>query len=262
MVPRGTGFALEKAMMKPKATDQEPAAKRRIYLVDDHVLVRQGLALMINGTSDLVLCGESGSAEEALQDIPRSKPDVAIVDLSLDGTSGLELIKNLRERHPELQVLVLSMHEESFYAERVLRAGAIGYIMKQEAIGELEKAIRRILDGGIYVSESISDRLLNTITRSESGTRASPMDLLSDRELEIFELIGRGLGSSEIARKLHLSVKTIESYRARLKEKLDLKDASHLLRQALAWARAGFGPLTLTRADTRRYSVERDPTTL
>lgn len=248
-------------MMNPKVADLEPALKKRIYIVDDHVLVRQGLTLMINGTPDLVMCGESGSAEEALQDIPKSSPDIAIVDLSLEGASGLELIKNLHARHPELQVLVLSMHEESFYAERALRAGAIGYIMKQQAIGELEKAIRRILEGGIYVSASMSDRLLKTIARSEGGAPASPMDLLSDRELEVFELIGRGLGSSDIARRLHLSVKTIESYRARLKEKLDLKNASQLLRQALAWVRGGFGPLSPCQGNTARYSTGGDPTT-
>lgn len=243
-----------------KTADPEPIAKKRIYIVDDHVMVRQGITLMLNGTSDLVMCGESGSAEDALQEIPRSRPDVAIVDLSLDGTSGLELIKNLHSRLPELQVLVLSMHEESFYAERALRAGAIGYIMKQQAIGELEKAIRRILEGGVYVSARMSDRMLKTFARSEGGAGASSMDRLSDRELEVFEMIGHGLGNCDIARKLHLSVKTIESYRARLKDKLDLKDASQLLRQALAWVRGGFGAPAPTRGGTGGYVAGADPT--
>ena len=218
-------------------------ARKRVYVVDDHLILRQGLTVLINGTPDLMLCGESSTAEEALQAIPQAKPHIAIVDLSLEGTSGLELIKSLHSRHPELLILVLSMHDESFFAERVLRAGANGYIMKHQAISELEKAIRKILEGGIYVSANMSDRLLKAIARSDSTSSGSSMDLLSDREVEVFEMIGRGLGNSEIARRLHLSVKTIESYRARIKEKLDLKNSGQLLQQALAWVQGGQRPV-------------------
>jgi len=219
----------------PEAGSDPEARKKRVYIVDDHVILRLGLTVLINGTPDMIMCGESSSAEQALQDIPRAQPDLVIVDLSLDGTSGLELIKSLHARHPELLVLVLSMHDESFFAERVLRAGANGYIMKHQAIGELEKAIRRIFEGGVYVSQNMSDRLLKAIARSEGACGGSPIDLLSDREVEVFEMIGRGLGNSEIARRLHLSVKTIESYRARIKDKLDLKNSGQLHQQALAW---------------------------
>lgn len=218
-------------------------ARKRVYVVDDHLILRQGLTVLINGTPDLILCGESSTAEEALQAIPQARPDIAIVDLSLEGTSGLELIKSLHARHPELLILVLSMHDESFFAERVLRAGANGYIMKHQAISELEKAIRKILEGGIYVSANMSDRLLKAIARSDASSSGSSMDLLSDREVEVFEMIGRGLGNSEIARRLHLSVKTIESYRARIKEKLDLKNSGQLLQQALAWVQGGQRPV-------------------
>ncbi len=214
-------------------------ARKRVYIVDDHVMLRQGLTALINATSDLTMCGESSSAEDALQDIPQAKPDIAIIDLSLEGSSGLELIKNLHGRHPELLVLVLSMHDESFFAERCLRAGAVGYIMKHAAIGELERAIRRILEGGIYVSQEMSDRMLKSIARTDAGTPGSTMDLLSDREVEVFEMIGRGIGNSDVARKLHLSVKTIESYRARIKDKLGLKDANQLLQHALRWVQGG-----------------------
>jgi len=217
-----------------------PSPKRRVYIVDDHVMLREGLSLFINGTTDLMICGESGSAEEALQDIPRSKADIAIVDLALQGTSGLELLKNLHTRHPDLPLLVLSMHEESLFAERALRAGASGYVMKHGDVREVQNAIRRVLDGGIYLSQSISDRLLKVLARSNGSVQGSSLDLLSDREIEVFEMIGRGLGNSEIARRLHLSVKTVEGYRARIKSKLDLKDAGELVQHALAWARERF----------------------
>jgi DNA-binding NarL/FixJ family response regulator len=209
--------------------------RRRVFLIDDHTVVRNGLAELLNHTSDLQICGEAASAEEALEKIESSTPDIALVDLTLGEMTGLELIKNLKTRLPQLPILVLSMHDESFYAERCLRAGAKGYIMKKEAIEQVEHAIRQILDGKVYLSQKMSDQFLLAVARGDAAKIGSPVNLLSDRELEVFECIGRGLGASEIARKLHLSVKTIESYQAKLKEKLNLKDSSALFQYALHW---------------------------
>jgi DNA-binding NarL/FixJ family response regulator len=209
--------------------------RRRVFLIDDHTVVRNGLAELLNHTSDLQICGEAASAEEALEKIESSTPEIALVDLTLGEMTGLELIKNLKARLPQLPLLVLSMHDESFYAERCLRAGAKGYIMKKEAIEQVEHAIRQILDGKVYLSQKMSDQFLLAVARGDAAKIGSPVNLLSDRELEVFECIGRGLGASEIARKLHLSVKTIESYQAKLKEKLNLKDSSALFQYALHW---------------------------
>jgi DNA-binding NarL/FixJ family response regulator len=214
----------------------KPAGGRhRVFLIDDHTVVRNGLAELLNHTSDLQICGEAASAEEALEKIESSTPEIALVDLTLGEMTGLELIKTLKTRLPQLPLLVLSMHDESFYAERCLRAGAKGYIMKKEAIEQVEHAIRQILDGKVYLSQKMSDQFLLAVARGDAAKIGSPVNLLSDRELEVFECIGRGLGASEIARKLHLSVKTIESYQAKLKEKLNLKDSSALFQYALHW---------------------------
>jgi DNA-binding NarL/FixJ family response regulator len=209
--------------------------RRRVFLIDDHTVVRNGLAELLNHTSDLQICGEAASAEEALEKIESSTPEIALVDLTLGEMTGLELIKTLKTRLPQLPLLVLSMHDESFYAERCLRAGAKGYIMKKEAIEQVEHAIRQILDGKVYLSQKMSDQFLLAVARGDAAKIGSPVNLLSDRELEVFECIGRGLGASEIARKLHLSVKTIESYQAKLKEKLNLKDSSALFQYTLHW---------------------------
>ena len=208
--------------------------RRKVFLVDDHAVVRNGLAELINQAPDLIVCGEAGSAEEALPLIDAAKPDIAIVDLALGETGGLELLKSLKARHPELPTLVLSMHDEAYYAERCLRAGAKGYIMKKEAIEQVEKAVRQVLDGKIYVSAKMSDHFLLALTGGEA-VGESPVARLSDRELEVFESIGQGLGASQIARKLKLSVKTIETYQAKLKEKLHLKTTSQLFQHALHW---------------------------
>jgi DNA-binding NarL/FixJ family response regulator len=207
--------------------------KTRIFLVDDHPVVRIGLKELINQKPDLLVCGEAESAEAALQAILSLHPDLAIVDLSLQGAGGLGLIKDLKIRHPKLPVLVLSMHEESLYAERALRAGARGYVMKREARTQLESAIRRTVGGKIYLSKRMSDRLLELVTGPVQAKKGQPLEQLSDRELEVFEMIGRGKGTSEIAKLLHLSVKTIEGYRANIKTKLGLKSALELVRYAL-----------------------------
>jgi DNA-binding NarL/FixJ family response regulator len=209
----------------------------RVLVVDDHPVVRQGLRLLIDHESDLEVCAEAETAADALQAITEHGPDVAVVDLSLKGTSGLELIKDIRVRHADLPVLVLSMSDEGVYAERALRAGARGYLMKEAATGEVLAALRRVLDGGLYLSDAMASRLLAQLVRGGPTDGGSPVDRLSDRELEVFGLIGRGLGTSEIARRLHLSPKTIETYRAHIKQKLGLADATELLQHAIYYVR-------------------------
>lgn len=209
--------------------------KRRIYLVDDHAILLDGLNALINQTEDLEVCGQARSAEEALQLLPNSKPDLAIIDLALPGMSGLDLMKSLQHRLPSLPILVLSMHDEAIYAERCIRAGARGYMMKHQAIDSLRAALHQILGGRIFLSPQMSERLIESIAHRRAGA-GSRVEDLSDRELEVYELIGRGQGASDIARKLHLSVKTVETYRAKLKEKLNLRDADELFQHALRWA--------------------------
>jgi DNA-binding NarL/FixJ family response regulator len=209
--------------------------KKRVFLVDDHAVLREGLAELINHSPDLVVCGTAATSEEALTRIPEARPDLIVVDLALPDTGGMELLRMLKLRHPLVPALVLSMHDEAVYAERTLRAGAKGYIMKHEAITEVQAAIRRVLEGGLYLSRRISDRLVRTAVQARPGRDAEPHHNLSDREFEVLEMIGLGQGASEIARNLHLSVKTIETYQAKLKEKLDLADATKLYQYARRW---------------------------
>jgi DNA-binding NarL/FixJ family response regulator len=209
--------------------------KAKVLIVDDHPIVRQGVGQLINQEADLMVCAEAETAPDALKAIAAHQPDVAVVDLSLKGVSGLELIKDIKVRFPTLPVLVLSMFDETIYAERVLRAGARGYMMKEEATQKVLMAIRRVLNGEIYLSDAMASRLLSVFTTGARDGKTSPVDLLSDRELEVFQLIGEGLGTSQIARKLHLSPKTIETYRAHIKEKLNLDSAAKLLQHAIQW---------------------------
>jgi DNA-binding NarL/FixJ family response regulator len=209
------------------------SAAARIFLVDDHPVVRSGLVELINQEKDMVVCGEASSAEEALGKISQEVPDLVVVDLSLEGTSGLELLKSLKIRDESLPVLVLSMHDETLYAERALRAGAKGYLMKNAPLGQLQQAIREVLAGRVHLSPRMTEQILHSLS-GPSGA-ASPLDRLSDREMEVFEMIGRGLGTTEIARKLHLSVKTVETYRGNIKDKLALKDAAQLVQHAVQW---------------------------
>ncbi|WP_457653982.1 response regulator [Rhodocaloribacter sp.] len=208
---------------------------KRILIVDDHPLMRKGLALTLEAEPDLVVCAQAESAEDALGTFEEVDPDMAIVDISLPGMSGLELIKHLHMLKPELGILVVSRHEETLYAERAIRAGARGYVMKLEAGKVIVKAVRRVLDGGIYVSDEINERLLMGIASRQGQMAQSPLEVLSDRELEVFELTGRGLGTREIAERLHLSIKTVESYRARIKNKLNLSNAAELMQHAVQW---------------------------
>ncbi len=207
----------------------------KILIVDDHPLMRKGLALSLNAEIDLTVCGQAASAEEALDALEELDPDLAIVDISLPGMSGLELIKHMQALRPEIRTLVVSRHDEALYAERAIRAGARGYVMKLEAGERIVKAVRRVLGGGIYVSEEINERLLLGLAAGRPKMAESPLELLSDRELEVFELTGRGRGTREIAERLYLSVKTVESYRARIKDKLNLKTAAELMQHAVQW---------------------------
>jgi DNA-binding NarL/FixJ family response regulator len=220
--------------MKTKAPSAKQA-RTRILIVDDHPIVRKGIADLVGQKPDFFVCGDADRVEDALPAIDSLKPDLVIVDLSLKGAGGLELLKDLKIRHPEIPALVLSMHDETLFAERALRAGARGYVMKQEAVNELENAIRRVLAGKIYLSQAMSDRLLHMVSQGEKVRDRSPMERLSDRELEVFEMIGRGLPMREIAKELHLSVKTIETHRAHIKEKLSITSAVQLVQHATQW---------------------------
>ena len=221
-----------------KNKPEEKRAKLKVVLVDDHPIVRQGLAQMISREPDMEVCGEAETAAEALKAIAACHPDVAVVDLSLKGTSGLELLKDIKVRFPKLPVLVLSMYDESMYAERALRAGAKGYMMKEEATEKVLAAIRGILGGKIYLSEAMASRLLHMAVGGRTPGGVSPTERLSDRELEVFQLIGQGYGNTDIARQLHLSPKTVETYRAHIKEKLGLSGATELLQHAIHWAQS------------------------
>jgi DNA-binding NarL/FixJ family response regulator len=203
--------------------------------VDDHPIVRQGLALFIDREPDLMVCGEAEDATSALQAIRESTPDFLILDISLDGRDGLELLKTLRVGHPNLPVLILSMHDESVYAERSLRAGANGYIMKQEAADKVITAIRQILGGDVYLSDRLTKRMLQQFVNGSISPR-DPLAKLSDRELEVFRLIGAGHGTRQIADELHVSTKTVESYQAHIKEKLALRNARELVQHAVEWS--------------------------
>ncbi len=210
--------------------------RRKVMVVDDHPIVHEGLADLINKEKDLVVCGWGQDIPQAIKTLKEVNPDVVTVDISLGDANGLELIKSIKARFPGMPVLVLSMHQESFYAERALRAGARGYITKQEATKNIILAIRKVLDGGVYLSEAMKDKLLYTVVgypNAEGG--ASPIDRLTDRELEVFGLLGEGRGTREIAERLCLSVKTVGTHRARIKTKLHLKSSSELLQQAFAW---------------------------
>lgn len=209
--------------------------KAKIYLVDDHPIVRKGITQVINQEEDLEVCGSTDSADQTLRDVERLKPDCVIVDISLEGISGIDIVKGLKTRYPGLYTMVLSMHDESIYAERALRAGARGYVMKKEASEKIVGAIRHVLTGKIFLSDDMSSRLLEKMATGGHEEDASPLDLLTNRELEIFRMIGRGYKPRDIAKELNLSPKTIETYRDHIKKKLNLSSASELARVAVDW---------------------------
>jgi len=211
------------------------AKKLRVLLVDDHPIVRQGLTLLIDREADLTVCGEADGAHTAFHAIEALKPDIVVLDISLSGPDGLDVLKEIRMKTAALPVLILSMHDESIYAERALRAGANGYIMKQEATEKVLVAIRRILQGEVYLSDRLTNTMLQQFVRGATLSKTSPLVNLTDRELEVFRLIGEGHGTRRIADELHLSVKTIESYQAHIKEKLALRNARELVQHAIEW---------------------------
>ena len=205
-------------------------AKKTVFVVDAHPLLRQGLALLINREPDLTVCGEAANTQDAMKAIAAKRPDILIVDISLNGPDGLDLLKALRSSYPDLPVLILSMHDETIYAERALRARANGYIMKQEATEKVLVAVHRILGGDIYLSERMSNKLLHQYF---SGASVDTNSRLSDRELEVFRFIGEGCSTRHIAEKLHLSIKTVETYQAHIKDKLSLRSGRELVQYAI-----------------------------
>jgi len=207
----------------------------RVFLVDDHPLVREWLTNLITRQPDLVVCGEAESTASALRTIASAEADVAIVDLSLDGRSGLELIKELRQLHPNIGVLVLSMHDEMSFAERALRAGARGYVMKREVAKQVVLAIRRVTEGGMWISERVSALLAEKAAAGVPAGPEPPIDRLSERELEVFRLLGQGQATRQIAGALHVSAKTVQTYYARVKLKFGLASSTQLLREAIRW---------------------------
>jgi DNA-binding NarL/FixJ family response regulator len=221
----------------PKAT--EPAVARKpktkVLLVDDHPILRAGLGKLINQEADMMICGEAEDGPTAFDLAGTLNPDIAVIDISLKGSNGIELVKNLKARYPDLPTLVLSMHDESLYAERALRAGSLGYIMKEEAIEQVLVAIRKVLQGEIFLSEKMKGKMLQQMASGKGKVISSPIEQLTDRELEVFRLIGEGCSTRQIAGQLHLSVRTVEAYREYIKSKLNLKNATELVQHAFHW---------------------------
>ena len=209
--------------------------RRKILIVDDHPILRKGLAMLINQESDLVVAAEADNAQSALEMIEAHKPDLLIIDISLPGIDGIELVKTVKLRYRDIPSLVVSMHDETVFAERALRAGARGYIMKQEALENVLIGVRKVLAGEIFVSNAITTRMLEKFVSGDAKEAQSTVGLLSNRELTVFRMLGQGLKTSQVAEKLHLSVKTVESYRSHIKEKLKLADGAELLKCAIQW---------------------------
>jgi DNA-binding NarL/FixJ family response regulator len=224
--------------MVPDKSEPMESPRKQILVVDDHTVLREGLVAQINRQPDLIVCGEAADARQALAAVERLKPDLVLADINLPGRNGLELIRDLRALCPRLPVLVLSMHEESIFAERVLRAGGRGYISKREGGRQLLDAIRCVLRGQIYLSQAVSTRLLDSLSGLRPAQTVSPIEQLTDRELEVFTLIGQAKETGDIARTLNMSVKTVEAHRASIKRKLKLKAGPELTRHAVLWVEA------------------------
>jgi DNA-binding NarL/FixJ family response regulator len=219
----------------PEATSSsQDQCTSRIMIVDDHALVRHGLGQLISGEPDLEVCAQAATMDEAMDQLS-TDPDLIVVDISLKEGSGIELIKQIKVKHPDVHMLVSSMHDESLFAERALHAGAKGYINKQESTDKVLDAIRHVLDGHIYLSPKMTDRLLHGVVEGQKIPETSSIEKLSDRELQVFELIGQGMSTRQIANQLHLSVKTIETHREHIKSKLNLKNGAELSRHAVRW---------------------------
>lgn len=235
----------ESKQNKAKETEQTPKTaaeptvnrkpKIKVLLVDDHPILRAGLGRLINQEADMMICGEAEDGATAFDLVGTLNPDIAVIDISLKGSNGIELVKNLKARYPELPTMVLSMHDESLYAERALRAGSLGYIMKEEAIEQVLVAIRKVLQGEIFLSEKMKSKMLQQMASGKGKVISSPIEQLTDRELEVFRLIGEGCSTRQIAGQLHLSVRTVEAYREYIKSKLNLKNATELVQHAFHW---------------------------
>ncbi len=227
-------------MTKMNQEDSLPTADStaRVLIVDDHPIVRQGLAQLLEQEEDLTVCGEASCAQSALEAIEQLEPSIVIVDILLKDVNGIELIKMIKSRFGKIPVLVMSMHDESLYAERSLRAGARGYIMKEEATDKMLTAVRKVMDGEIYLSDRMVSRILLRLAEGKDEAE-SPLNRLSDRELEVFQLLGEGTPTRQIAERLNVSVKTVESYRAHIKEKLELASSTELIKQAVQWVQLG-----------------------
>jgi len=222
-------------MKKAKKTKKKSDVAR-VFVADDHPIIRQGMVLLISQDPGLMVCGQAEKPSEVLRTIPKAQPDIAILDLSFgEGIEGLQLVRQLRENYPKLFILVLSMHDESVFAERLLRAGANGYIMKQEAADKILTAVHQVLKGEGYMSDKMKEKLLRRVTGGKTYISGSPLDSLSNREIEVFGLIGQGFGTRKIAETLHLSIKTIETHREHIKEKLEIGNSSELVHQAVQW---------------------------
>jgi DNA-binding NarL/FixJ family response regulator len=219
----------------PMKAGKPTGKKTQILIVDDHPVTRAGLSHLINHQPDMIICGEAESAAQAMDVLASSRPDLLLIDLTLPGKSGLELVKDVKAMRPDLLMLVVSMHDESLYADRVLRAGARGYITKHEGGEKLIKAIRHVLSGKIYVSESMSAHILEMFSGGQTALDRSSIEKLSDREFEVFESLGAGLSSQQIAKKLHLSAKTVDAHRANIKTKLGMKTTAELIAYAARW---------------------------
>lgn len=228
-------------MKKGQVTPFQPTSKTRVFMVDDHPLMRKGLGELINQQPDMIICGEADDAPEALKAIGHIHPDLVIVDISLKTQNGIELIKNIKAINPSIQILVLSMHDEAIYALRVLKAGAKAYVMKQEVVDKVMEAIRRIRIGKVFVSERVAAQMLSQVVDGNDPSRESPVDSLSDRELEIVTLIGNGTPTREIAKRLGISIKTVESHRAHIKDKLSLTNATQLVQWCVRWVEENKG---------------------
>lgn len=220
-------------MHKPKS-QEAPTAKKRVLIVDDHPIFRAGLTGLVNLETDMTVCGEAHDAPQAMQAVEKMNPDLVLLDMSLPGKSGLELLKDIRAIAPQTPVLIISMHDETLYAERVIRAGGRGYIMKQEGPERIVHAIRRVMSGGISVSEGISSQILDALSGAKKGA-ASSVSTLTDREFEVYRLLGQGKEPHEIARILHLSIKTVDTHRSHIRQKLGLRNATELIHHATRW---------------------------
>jgi len=221
--------------IRPAEPIEPPKPRSRILIVDDHPAVREGLALRIEGQPDLEVCGQAADVPEALRAVPATRPDIAVVDISLKSGNGLDLIKRLKTHPHPVRILVWSMHGENLYAERALRAGAAGYITKEEATDQIIEAIRQVRDGKVYLSDRMKEHMLKRAVTHAANPIRSPVEDLSDRELEVFQMIGQGLDTQSIAKKMFLSPKTVETYVSRIKKKLDLASSRELLQRAAQW---------------------------